>query len=195
VTLAGRAVTWSGSIAVAALLALTLVSCGGTNARHHPQRRRPAVETPLPGPFATHGPMARIPQASPVAMAATSRALLTVCRKNSLLHPICPRLGPLANQPRTRTSRLGYCYARNGHDLLLGGHYARLASSRCVEAGWGYEAGRLLPGYTSATRQKLSGWDGQRWIPLAGESLLFSPHFMSTSRLQRRWAQPAKGQA
>jgi hypothetical protein len=177
VTLAGRAVMWSGSIGAAGVLALALVSCGGMNAQHHPQRRRPAVETSLPGPFATHGPMARIPPASPVAMTATRRSLLSVCRKNSLLRPICPRLVPAANQPHTTTRRLGYCYDRNGHDLLLGGHYALLASNRCGQAGWGYEAGALLPGYTSRTRLTLSGWEGRTWIPVAGESLLFSPPF------------------
>jgi hypothetical protein len=104
-------------------------------------------------------------------MTGTPRALLAICLRSPLLHPICPRLGPLANQPHTSLRPLGFCYDRAGHDLLLGGHYALLGSSRCVQADWGYEAaGQLPPGAS-----KLFWWDGRRWASLASESLLFSP--------------------
>jgi hypothetical protein len=116
-------------------------------------------------------PAARIPSATPVAMVATPGALLTVCRGNTLLRPICPRRVP-AGLGR-HLERLGYCYDRKGRDLLLHGHYRLLAGSRCVQAGWGFEASTALPGQIGSFR--VSGWDGRTWVPLPSESLLFSP--------------------
>ncbi len=156
-----------GSIGLT-MLAVALVSCGGTSAKHA-QR---AVERPQTGAFVTHRSPTRVPPASSIAMTETPRALLAVCLGNTLLHPICSRLGPVANQPHTTIQRLGFCYDPAGHDLLLHGRYALLASGRCVDADWGYEAAGESP-CTAGTR--LSGWDGRSWLPLPFESLLFSP--------------------
>ena len=131
---------WSMGLAV--VLAFALSSCGGTDAQHYPQRRQQIAGRVMPPASATHRPLARSASAQPVRLTGTPSALLAVCLKNSLLRPICPRLGPVANAPHTSIRRLGFCYDRAGHDLLLNGHYRRLASGRCVDADWGYEAVR-----------------------------------------------------
>jgi hypothetical protein len=103
-------------------------------------------------------------------------ALLAVCLKNSLLHPICPRVGPLANEPRTSIERLGFCMDRAGHDVVVNGHYQRLATSRCVDAGWGYEAIGWPPG-SIATRGPtfFSGWDPVTGVQAPPEAMLLAP--------------------
>jgi hypothetical protein len=144
-------------------LAVGLASCGGTHAPRA-TRTTPASRTAmLPGV---------VPGSVP--MAATPPALLAVCLANTLLHPICPRLGPLANQPHTTMRPLGFCEDRRGRDVVLAGHYSRLASGRCVLAGWGYEASGQLP-FAPAAGERLSVWNGSRWAPLASESGLFPP--------------------
>jgi hypothetical protein len=135
-----------------AALVLALAACGGSAAVR-------TVHGVVPGS---------------VAMTPTPSALLAVCRANTLLHPICPRLGPLANRSRATMRPLGICQDASGRDVVLGGHYSRLASSHCVLAGWGYEASGQLP-FNPALGDRLSAWNGSRWVPLASESNLFSP--------------------
>ena len=78
-------------------------------------------------------------------MAATPRDLLMVCRRNHLLHSICPSQVPSF---QGSYQAVGFCYDRYGHDLLSGGHFDRLGSRRRVQgAGWGFEAGTPLPGH------------------------------------------------
>lgn len=158
-------------------LVLGLAACGGTQARH----ATPGSPVSLGGPA-----RASLPSGSPetrgvrgvvpgsVAMTATPAWLLAVCLGNALLHPICPRLGPWAGQSHTTTRPLGFCNDRRGRDLVLGGHYARLESGRCVMAGWGYEATGELP-FDPAAGDRLSAWNGRRWIALDSESGLFAP--------------------
>ena len=152
------------------LALLVLVSCGGTSANES-QRSQPVAQRSLAQPSATHRPAARISLASAVAMTTTPQALLAACRGNSLLRVICPRRVPVSLD--RHIERLGFCYDQKGNDLLLGGHYRRLATSRCVQAGWGFEAAAVLPGQVGPFRA--SGWAGHRWVTLPGESLLFSP--------------------
>jgi hypothetical protein len=104
-------------------------------------------------------------------MTATPQALLAVCQGNSLLHVICPRRVPMSLARQAEP--LGYCYDRKGHDLLLGGHYRLLATSRCVQALWGFEAAAALPGQVGPYRA--SGWNGHSWVTLPSESLLLPP--------------------
>ena len=106
-------------------------------------------------------------------MTATPRHLFTVCRGNSLLRSVCPsRVPSFVGSYRT----LGFCYDRHGRDLLTGGHFERLASSRCIEgAGWGFEAETGLPGVANGTAPRLTGWNGRQWIPVTSESGLFPP--------------------
>lgn len=160
-----------GSPGLAVLAALALVACGGASVQHDSQHRPSHAERPLPKRAGKHGPPARIPPARPVAMTETPRALLTVCRRDALLRPVCPRLGPTARAPETTLRPLGYCYDRAGHDLVLNGHFARLATSRCIQAGWGYEESARLPGLR---RRRLSAWDGTDWL----------------FRATRRWMRP-----
>jgi len=106
-------------------------------------------------------------------MTATPAALLAVCLKNKLLRAVCPRRVPASRG--TNFEPLGFCYDRGGGDLVLGGHFSRLASSRCVQAGWGLQTLAPFPGDIAGQPAALSGWDGERWIPLPAESSLFSP--------------------
>lgn len=69
--------------------------------------------------------------------------------------------------------RLDFCNDTNGNDLLLNGHYRRLATNRCIQALWGFEVAAPLPGQVGPFRA--NGWDGRRWVTLPAESLLFSP--------------------
>ena len=104
-------------------------------------------------------------------MTAAPPALLSVCQGNSLLRLICPRRVPASLGPHPEP--LGFCADREGHDLVLGGHFGRLATDRCVQAVWGFEAAAPLPGQVGPFRA--SGWDGRRWVPVPSESLLLSP--------------------
>jgi hypothetical protein len=108
-------------------------------------------------------------------MNATPRALMAVCLASTLLHPICPRLTPRANQPHTTIERLGFCVDRAEHDLVVNGHYRRLASTRCVDAGWGYEAIGWPPAFTTGKPATVSGWDPLTGTLAPGEALLISP--------------------
>jgi hypothetical protein len=94
---------------------------------------------------------------APVAMTPTPRHLFSVCRANGLLQSICPSRIPSFHGSY---QALGFCYDRHGHDSLIGGHFDRLARSRCVQgAGWGFEAEEPLPGYAAGTQ--LNGWNGR----------------------------------
>ena len=104
-------------------------------------------------------------------MTATPQALLAVCRQNALLRLICPRRVPVSLDRHVEP--LGFCDDRKGNDLLSNGHYRRLATSRCVQADWGFEGAAPLPGQVGPFRA--SGWDGRRWVTLPAESLLLSP--------------------
>jgi hypothetical protein len=96
--------------------------------------------------------------------------LLASCEQNNLLRVICPRRVP-AGLDR-HLERVGFCDDRHGNDLLLG-HSRLPTNSRCVQAGWGFEAVAPLPGEVGPFRA--SGWNGSRWVTLSSESLLFSP--------------------
>lgn len=144
-------------------LAAGLVSCGGTHAHRATRTTSTSRTATLRGV---------VPGS--VAMAATPSALLRVCLANTLLHPICPRLGPLADQPQTTIRPLGFCEDRHGGDVNLAGHYSRLASAHCVLAVWGYEASGQLK-FAPAAGDRLTVWNGSRWVPLASESGLFPP--------------------
>jgi hypothetical protein len=123
-----------------------------------------------------HAPAARIPPALPVALAGTPPSLLALCLKNSLLRAICPRLGPAANAPHTSIQPLGMCITRAGRDVVVGGHLARLASSRCIDASWGYEAIGWPPGGVAAKGVTLfRGWDPVTGALAPPEALLISP--------------------
>jgi hypothetical protein len=168
--------TRARSPGLAILLALALLSCGGTNATRHSQQRQQIAASPVPRPSAPHRPPARIPPAQPVALAGTPPALLAVCLKNSLLRPICPRLGPLANEPHTSIEPLGVCITRAGRDVAVGGQFARLASSDCVDATWGYEAIGWRPGFIASKGITwIRGWDPVTGVLAPSEALLASP--------------------
>lgn len=173
-SLLGGVVGPGGSIGLVTLLALALVSCGGTSATHHSPPRRPVPYSPPPRPSATHGPPARTLPASPVAMTQTPRAELAFCRRNVLLRSVCPRRIPAWGSARgTR----GYaCIDRHGNEPPGGTALVTLfTSGRCVNAEWAYENGEPLPGDTAGARLRLSGWDGSMWIPIPGEALMTSP--------------------
>lgn len=160
------------SLGLAVLLALALVSCGGSNTRNRAQQHGTAAGAGRPS--ATHGPAARIPPASAVALTQPPRADLAFCRKNPLLRLACPRRIPGFGSAH---GDLGYtCVDRNGHEPVGGTALVTLfASRRCVDAQWSYENGLGVPGYVGGTGRTLSAWDGRKWVPIAGESLLFSP--------------------
>ena len=151
-----------------AAIALLAASCGSVS-RTVSSPHRPAPDYQAAAFYELSGGGS----SAPVAMSATPRYLFKVCRANSLLRSICPSRVPSFHgsyQP------LGFCYDGHGHDLLSGGHFGRLASSPCVQgAGWGFEAGTGLPGYSDGQQLRLFGWDGGQWLPVSGESLLFSP--------------------
>lgn len=156
------------------LLALALVSCGATNTMRHSVQRQQVAARSVPRASAGREP-ARIPPARPVPLVATPASLLAVCLKNSLLRPICPRLGPRANEPHTSIRPLGLCVTRAGGDVVLAGRYGRLASSACVDADWGYEAIGWPPGFLIGKPTTISGWDPVTRILGPPEALLISP--------------------
>jgi hypothetical protein len=143
------------------LTAVGLVSCGGSGTTHRRQHPAAVAKRQPLELLATGDPRARIPRAQSVAMAGTPPALLAICRRNKLLRPLCPRLGPAANRPHTWLRPLGYCSDRTGRDLVVNGHFERLAGGRCVDAGWGYEQSAPLAGFT---RGRLHAWDGRHWF-------------------------------
>jgi hypothetical protein len=169
-----RSTLWRWSPALVLLPALGLASCGGSNATHHTQHRPQIAERAVSRSSAGDEP-ARIPPAQPVPLTESPHALLAICLRNRLLHAICPRLGPLADEPHTSIRRLGFCVTRAGRDVVVNGHYGRLASSRCVDAGWGYEAIGWPPDFTTGKPASINGWDPVTGALAPPEALLVSP--------------------
>jgi hypothetical protein len=110
----------------------------------------------------------RPPGQSPAPLRATPRALLSLCRSNSLLRSACPTSVPASGSaPATRGF---YCMTRNRRESVRDS-VKLFRSNRCVFAEWSYEAGQGLPGWTIATR--LTGWNGHKWV--ADEWSMLSP--------------------
>jgi hypothetical protein len=149
-------VTVGLSFALTVLLAFALVSCGGKNAKMSAHRRQSVGARLGHGASTPGGPLARVPPAQPVAMTNTPPALFTVCHRNSLLSRICPRRVPTS---RGRAYPLGSCYTPKGTDLLMNGHYERVATAHCVPAAGGFEA-ISPPRYLSGGRHLAGAWDG-----------------------------------
>jgi len=137
-TIRRRGITCAG--AGLALLALALVSCGGTRAANHAQHLEPVGERSPPAPSATDRPLARIPPASAVPMIPTPRAALVRCRESRLLRRICPRRVPLSLHPASYDLAGGCANAA----------HITIASSRCTLPVWSYEVFAPLPGQTAA---------------------------------------------
>jgi hypothetical protein len=161
-------------VGLAVLLAFALVLYGETSAKPHSEQRRQSSASQ--GSSAAREPPARLLPAQPVALTSVPSSLRAVCLKNSLLHRICPRLVPRADEPHTSIERLGFCIDHAGRDVVVNGHYARLASSHCVDAGWGYEAIGLPPGSTARRGTTFfRGWDPVTGVLAPPEALLISP--------------------
>jgi hypothetical protein len=68
------------------------------------------------------------------------------------------------------------CITPAGRDVVAGGHFARLASSRCVDAGWGYEAIGWPPGLIAGKGiTTIRGWDPVTTMVAPPEALLIPP--------------------
>lgn len=149
------------------LVAFALVSCAGGSAQR--RTRHPSPVTVAGWPSATHRPVARISPAQPVTMTQTPKGLLTFCRRNPLLRPICPRRLPAWGAAHSGTQGQGYtCMDKDGNQPVGGkALFTLFTSRRCVDADWSYENGKPLPLLTVGkgnVGRGVSAWDGTQWF-------------------------------
>ena len=124
----------------------------------------PRLERP-----ASHRPPAQIPAALPAPMIDTPGSLLTLCQRNDLLRPVCPRRLP-AWDSAPLTAPGYYCQTANPHESVHQTLVA-FAGKRCLFAEWDYTGGEGPRGWAPNT--PVQGWDGTRWV--ADEFSMFSP--------------------
>ncbi len=105
-----------GAVGSIGLVAFALCSCAGTSAQHHSQ------------------PAAPIPPTSRVAMTATPRPALSLCRKAWLVRPVCPRRVPwVAGKPGRQGGALAGCSGGPHLDNVP------ITSKQCRLAWWNYQ--------------------------------------------------------
>jgi len=163
----GRLVRVIGAAALASLLTLVLIGTGDAMKRRG--RRIASAQAPRLERPGRYRPAAEIPAARPAPMVDTPLSLLTLCQKNELLRPVCPRRLPAwGSAPMTAPGY--YCQTANPHESLRQ-TLVSFGTKRCLFAEWDYIGGQDPRGWTANT--PVQGWDGERWV--ADEFAMLSP--------------------
>lgn len=136
---AHKAVSSTRSAGLVAAVALMMVSCGGNGATE-----AAGPSSPRGAPVTRHGPRAQIPHAGAVPMTNTPWAVLSFCRRNHLLRPVCPRRIPTSGRMGPSGGRQTYYCDTGDRQETVRESVQMFPTTGCVFAQWGYEVARPL---------------------------------------------------